>query len=125
MTFPRNSEDDALESDDADKAASPSEPRAAGSLVSHERIGRVISFPRERSVLDYFQTLVQSQPEAVAIKDGVRLMTYTELDLLPFMLGRPIICRTVVGITGRAGPITFTGWRPTIDRKSTRLNSSH
>jgi amino acid adenylation domain-containing protein len=82
MTFPRNSEDDALESDDADKAASPSEPRAAGSLVSHERIGRVISFPRERSVLDYFQTLVQSQPEAVAIKDGVRLMTYTELDLL-------------------------------------------
>src|ERR1700728_1508909 len=43
--------------------------------------GTEMPFPRELSVLDFFQARVKSQPKNVAIKEGRRLMTYEELDL--------------------------------------------
>ena len=56
-------------------------PSAACSPVPREWNGIKAPFPRERSVLDYFQSLVLTQPDAVAVKDGARLMTYAELDM--------------------------------------------
>ncbi len=38
-------------------------------------------FPRERSVLDFFCEKVRAQPDALAVKDAGRVMTYGELDL--------------------------------------------
>ena len=42
--------------------------------------GVEVPFPRERSVLDFFRSMVQAQPDAMAVKEGDRLMTYRELD---------------------------------------------
>jgi len=42
--------------------------------------GVEVSFPRAISVLDFFRSMVQAQPDAVAVKEGNRLMTYRELD---------------------------------------------
>ncbi|HEX4342490.1 MAG TPA: amino acid adenylation domain-containing protein, partial [Verrucomicrobiae bacterium] len=49
-------------------------------LTPKEWSGIDVPFPRERSVLDFFLAMVESQPDAVAIKEGERLMTYRELD---------------------------------------------
>jgi amino acid adenylation domain-containing protein len=66
---------------DADRSRPLVVPLADRSPVPCELIGTGIAFLRERSVLDFFQAQVQSQPESVAIKEGTRLMTYAELDL--------------------------------------------
>jgi len=54
-------------------------------LMAHNSVpanwnGVEVPFPRGRSVLDFFRAIVQSQPDAVAIKEGKRSMTYRELD---------------------------------------------
>jgi amino acid adenylation domain-containing protein len=43
--------------------------------------GTEMSFPRGMSVVDFFQTQARTRPEAPAVKEGSRLMTYAELDL--------------------------------------------
>jgi amino acid adenylation domain-containing protein len=50
--------------------------------VLKEWNGVAMAFPRERTVLDFFQAQVQARPEAVAVKEDQRLMTFAELDLL-------------------------------------------
>jgi amino acid adenylation domain-containing protein len=50
-------------------------------VVPQEWNGEEISFPRDLSVVDFFRTQVQARPEACAVKEGDRLMTYAELDL--------------------------------------------
>ena len=54
---------------------------APGLVVPPEWHGEEIPFPRDRSVLDFFRTQVQTRPDAPAVKEGNRLMTYAELDL--------------------------------------------
>jgi amino acid adenylation domain-containing protein len=49
--------------------------------VSSERNTTGAPSPSEPTVLDYFKTHAQAQPEAIAIRDGSRLMTYRELDV--------------------------------------------
>jgi amino acid adenylation domain-containing protein len=49
--------------------------------VPREWNGQEIPFPVELSVVDFFRTQVQARPEALAVKEGDRLMTYAELDL--------------------------------------------
>jgi amino acid adenylation domain-containing protein len=50
-------------------------------LVPREWIGQEVSFPRRQSVVDFFRSQVQARPEAPAVKEGRRVMTYAELDL--------------------------------------------
>ncbi len=50
-------------------------------LVPREWIGQEVSFPRRQSVVDFFRSHVQARPEAPAVKEGRRVMTYAELDL--------------------------------------------
>ncbi len=49
--------------------------------VPPEWNGSEISFPSELSVVDFFRGQLQARPEAPAIKEGNRLITYAELDL--------------------------------------------
>ncbi len=77
-----NSEAGPLLPADATQAGFLTGSVTASGIVPLEWYGRVIPFPRERTVMDYFQTLARSQPAAVAVKDGARLVTYAELDLL-------------------------------------------
>ena len=69
-------------STEANQAASAATSHPAGIAVPLEWIGRTVSFPRERTVLDFFHAQVQAKPESLAAKDGTRLMTFAELDLL-------------------------------------------
>lgn len=48
--------------------------------IPREWNGITVPFPRERTVLDYFKALVQSQPQAIAVKDGSRPLPFAELD---------------------------------------------
>jgi amino acid adenylation domain-containing protein len=43
--------------------------------------GTAVPFPRDRSVLDFFLAQVSARPESIAVKEGLRLMTYRELDV--------------------------------------------
>ncbi len=53
-----------------------------GITIPREWNGMQAPFPRDRSVLDFFRTQVQTRPESIAIQEGQRLMTYSELDKL-------------------------------------------
>lgn len=55
--------------------------REARPIIPVEWNGVEVSFPRERSVLDFFRAHVQTRPRGAAIKDGHRSLTYAELDL--------------------------------------------
>jgi amino acid adenylation domain-containing protein len=90
-----NSEDVSLLSADANQAEFAAASHAAGSAVPSEWIGRTIPFPRERTVLDFFQAQVQARSEAVAIKDRARLMTYAELDLLSNRVANELRCHAL------------------------------
>ena len=63
--------------------------------VSLER--NVIRTPllSERTVLDYFKTHAQAQPEAIAIRDGSRLMTYRELDVCSNRVANELVRRAL------------------------------
>src|SRR5438552_10561237 len=59
------------------------EPTSAGGncfQIPSEWIGVEMPFPRRLSVLDLFQAHAKTRPEAMAIKDGGRSLTYAELD---------------------------------------------
>lgn len=43
-------------------------------------MGQEISYPREFSVVDFFREKVRQQPDAPAIQDGARIISYRELD---------------------------------------------
>jgi amino acid adenylation domain-containing protein len=57
-------------------------PGACAKLaVPREWSGQEVSFPVELSVVDFFRMQVKTRPQAPAIKENNRLMTYAELDL--------------------------------------------
>ncbi len=68
-------------SSDADKSASVIEILAEGSPVPAPWTGRNVPYPYERSVVDFIREKVLQQPEAPAVQDGGRVMSYRELDL--------------------------------------------
>ena len=82
MTLHKKSEDDIILSADANQAVLTATSKAASHAIPPEWTGRSVSFPRERTVLDFFQAQVHARPEAVAAKDGARALTYGELDRL-------------------------------------------
>jgi amino acid adenylation domain-containing protein len=49
--------------------------------IPSEWTGVEMPFPRELSVIDLFRAHVKTRPEALAIKDGGRSLTYAELDV--------------------------------------------
>ena len=58
------------------------QPSSNGSVLAipPEWNGTEVPFPREHTVLDFFQKQVEAQPESVAVKDLQSSMTYRELD---------------------------------------------
>ena len=55
--------------------------------------GVEMPFPRERSVLDFFREKVHERPDALAVKDAGRRMTYGELDLCSNRVANEILRR--------------------------------
>jgi amino acid adenylation domain-containing protein len=69
-----------LLSTEANQTASAADSHPAGLAVPPEWTGRTVTFPRERTVLDFFQAQVQARPDAVAVQAGNRMMSYDELN---------------------------------------------
>jgi amino acid adenylation domain-containing protein len=63
--------------------------------VSQERNAAGMPLPGERTVLDYFKIHAQTQPEAIAIRDGARLMTYRELDVCSNRVANELVRRAL------------------------------
>src|SRR6266404_4893186 len=61
--------------------------------IPSEWTGVEMPFPRELSVLDLFRAHAKTRPEATAIKDGERLVTYAELDVRSNWLANELIKR--------------------------------
>src|SRR4030095_12038206 len=61
--------------------------------IPSEWIGVEMPFPRELSVLDLFRAHAKARPEATALKDGGRLLTYAELDVRSNCVANELIQR--------------------------------
>src|SRR5580658_2765379 len=50
-------------------------------IAPPRRNGSDLSFPRDMSVVDFFGAQARARPEALAVEESNRLLTYRELDL--------------------------------------------
>lgn len=74
-------------------------PEAAARAATPEELQRVLTdwnrtampFPREKSVVDFFREQVRLRPEAVAVRDGARTLTYGELELQANRVARRLL----------------------------------
>jgi len=82
-----------LLSTEANQAASAATSHPAGIAVPPEWTGRTVPFPRERTVLDFFQTQVQARPDAVAVQAENRMMSFDELNRKSDLVAEELLSR--------------------------------